>query len=198
MIGKKQKNRAQKYIIAIAIVAVAAILLGFVFDIVIERIEYGGYPCPDNYAEYVDIYSEKYDVPKNIVYAVMNTESDFKSDAVSHAGAVGLMQLMPETFLWLTTDKTEEHYSVGMLYDPETNIKYGVLYLSLLYERYNNWDCALAAYNAGPTNADEWIQNPEYFNAEKGQFKKIPFKETRRYVRRVKYAADKYSKLYGF
>ena len=114
----------------------------------------------------------------------------------SSVGALGLMQMMPDTFSWLTNDRLGDRFSVGMLYDPETNIKYGVYYLSWLYDRYADWDITLAAYNAGPENVDKWLEDPTVSDLETGKLINIPFKETREYVKKVNKALGKYESLY--
>lgn len=179
--------------IMIALLAVIAIGLGFLTDFIITCFEKSSYP--QNYAEYVETYTEAYGVPESLVYAVIRTESGFDSGVVSSAGAVGLMQLMPDTFTWLTNEILFDHLESGMLYDPETNIKYGTYYLSRLYDRYGDWELALAAYNGGPGNVDEWLADPAYSDGE-GGLSKIPFRETRRYVKKVTDAREVYERLY--
>ena len=180
--------------LAIALIAAIAIGLGFLGDFVITCLEKQAYPR--NYSEYVTVYAEKYGIPENLVYSVIRTESDFESGAVSRVGAIGLMQIMPDTFKWLTDDILFEHMEVGMLYDPETNIRYGTFYLSYLYDRYADWDLAIAAYNGGLGNVDKWLADESYADGE-GGLKKIPFRETRQFVKRVNRAWDKYDKLYS-
>lgn len=179
--------------IMIALLSVIAIGLGFLTDFIITCFEKNFYP--QHYAEYVETYTEAYGVPESLVYAVIRTESGFDSGVVSSAGAVGLMQLMPETFTWLTNEILFDHLESGMLYDPETNIKYGTYYLSRLYDRYGDWELALAAYNGGPGNVDEWLADPAYSDGE-GGLSKIPFRETRRYVKKVTDAREVYERLY--
>jgi soluble lytic murein transglycosylase-like protein len=102
-------------------------------------------------------------VPPAIVKAVIHAESAFDSNAVSRAGAMGLMQLMPATAREL-----------GVL-DPfraEQNVHGGARYLRHLHDRYGSWTHTLAAYNAGPTAVDRHQGIP-------------PFAETQQYVRRV-------------
>ena len=144
----------------------------------------------------MEAYAEQYGVPETVVYAVIKTESNFDSGAVSSAGAVGLMQMMPETFEWLTDEILFDHLESGMLYDPETNIKYGTYLLSRFYDRYGDWELVFAAYNGGVGNVDEWLEDPEYADGD-GGLKKIPFKETRQYVKKVTDAWDMYERLYG-
>ena len=182
--------------VMIALIAVLAIGLGFLADFVITCFEKSAYPR--EYAEYVTVYAEKYGVPEELVYAVIRTESDFDSGAVSPVGAVGLMQLMPSTFEWLTDDMLFEHLENGMLYDPETNIRYGTYCLSYLYDRYGNWETAIAAYNGGLGNVDKWLEDDRYADADgEGGLKRIPFKETRQFVTRVTDAWEMYEKLYN-
>ena len=178
----------------IVFLAVAAIGLGFFADFLITCFEKQAYPR--EYAEYVEVYAEQYGVPETMIFAVIRTESGFDSGAVSHAGAVGLMQIMPDTFAWLTNEMLFDHLDEGMLYDPETNIKYGTYYLSRLYDRYGDWALALAAYNGGQGNVDEWLEDPAYADGE-GGLKEIPFRETRQYVKKALKARDVYERLYG-
>ncbi len=180
--------------VVIALLAVLSIGIGFLGDWIITGFEKNAYPC--DYNTYVDTYAEQYGVPQALVYAIIKTESDFDSGAESAAGARGLMQIMPETFRWLTDEILFEHLDDGMLYDPETNVRYGVYYLSRLYDRYGNWKVVFAAYNAGPGQVDEWLEDPAYANGE-GGLQKIPFKETRKYVQKVDKAWATYDRLYG-
>lgn len=178
----------------IAIILAVSVLFGFLFDLCCRGVELMLYPR--KYTAYVETYAERYDVPEHLLWAVMRTESDFDSAAESSAGAVGLMQLMPETFEWLTRDVLHEYLEDGMRYDPETSIRYGACLLSRYYLRYGSWELALAAYNAGNTHVDEWLANPDLADGESG-LRKIPFRETRKYVSRVQKAWDKYDDLYG-
>lgn len=149
---------------------------------------------PLEYSEYVEKYASEYAVPKELVYGVIKTESDFKSDAVSHKGAVGLMQIMPETYIWLCDKNSDENDNPDLLYTPEVNIRYGVFYLSMLYSQFGNWENALAAYNAGPTNVKGWLNDSDI--SENGVLVNIPYEETRKYVEKVMSAKDNYKELY--
>ena len=180
--------------VVVFLIAVFAIGIGFLGDFLISTVECRAYP--QKYESHVTVYADRYGLPEHLLYSLIKCESDFDSGAVSSAGAVGLTQIMPETFTWLTNDILLEHLDEGMLYDPETNIRYGAAYLSRLYDKYGDWTLALCAYNAGPGRVDEWLEDPSLADGE-GGLKKIPFKETRRYVKRVKRAWGIYDRLYG-
>jgi soluble lytic murein transglycosylase len=169
-----------------------SVLTGFLFQFIWDKVDRANYPR--DYSEYVEQYAGQYGVPEAVVYAVIKTESSFSSGAVSDAGAVGLMQIMPDTFNWLMT-MTKESLEEGMLYDPATNIKYGTYYLSYLYLRYNSWDEVFAAYNAGHGNVDEWLEDEQYTDKD-GKLSRIPFEETKNYVKKVNNAIDVYKRLY--
>ena len=187
------------YGLVVLLVLIIAIIFGFLFDIVCSAIEKQVYKKPEEYALFVEKYSAEYGVPENMIYAVIKTESNYDSSAVSSRGAVGLMQLLPSTFEWLTKDILRDHLGVGMLYDPETNIKYGTYYLSRLYNRYGDWNTALAAYNGGEGNVSEWLTDSRYSPDGKTLIiDNIPkeFGETKSYVTKVNKAFEKYKSLY--
>ncbi len=149
---------------------------------------------PLEYSEYVEKYAEEYAVSKELVYAVIKTESKFTSDAVSESGAVGLMQIMPDTFTWLCEKNSDSNNNPDLLYTPEVNIKYGVMYLSMLYTDFGSWETALAAYNAGPNKVKSWLNNSDYSDGER--LINIPYEETENYVKKVLNARDAYRELY--
>lgn len=177
---------------AIAGILLLAVLCGFLYQQLWDKIDRARYPR--DYSEYVSEYASVYGVPEYIVYAVIRTESGFVSNAQSQAGAIGLMQITPDTFDWLSMLMKRQNDS-GMLYDPRTNIEYGTYFLSYLYMRYNRWDTVFAAYNAGAARVDGWLAEAEYTDKE-GRLAKIPFDETRKYVKKVNDAIHVYKRLY--
>ena len=185
------KNSIRRTVAAILIIALS-IGIGFAYDRIRGAIDRHLYP--KDYAEYVERYSALYGVPEDIIYAVIKVESNFASNAVSHAGAIGLMQLLPETFTWLA-ELQGESLDPGLLYDPETNIRFGVYYLSYLFREFGLWNSVYAAYNAGPTRVREWSTDTRYAD-ENGALDDIPFAETRNYVARVEEAVELYRSLY--
>lgn len=185
-------NKFLKSICVALVIALLSVLCGLAAQFFADRLDRARYP--QKYTEFVEKYSAEYRVPLNICYAVIRTESRFDSTAVSSAGAIGLMQIMPSTFADLSA-RTGDNYETGMLYDPETNIRYGIYYLSMLYDRYGVWDTAIAAYNCGLGRVDGWIAEGK--TDEGGRLVEIPIEETRQYVERVNTATKKYEKLYN-
>lgn len=193
------KNKKKKSLIDISFYVVlallaAAILFGVLYDIIAGVTEKRLYPR--RYSAFVEKYSAEFGVPETVIYAVIKTESDFNTNAVSPAmpPALGLMQLTEETYEWVA-GKLKENPSAFDIYDPATNIRYGVWYLSYLYGRFENWDTAFAAYNAGPGNVSKWLGDSEY--SDDGEtLSYIPFKETRNYVTKVNKAIGIYDRLY--
>ena len=186
-------KRTPLRVTAVICIIVLAAGIGFAYDRISSAIEKNIYPL--KYSEYVEKYSEKYGVPQNIIYSTIKVESDFNSDAVSSAGAIGLMQIMPSTFEWLQ-GMIGENLDIMALYDPDTNIKYGTYYLIYLYNRYGDWTLAHMAYNAGIGNVSEWLENEDYIDGD-GKIVNIPFKETRNYIKKIEKTLGRYNKIYA-
>lgn len=132
--------------------------------------------------------AEEENISPSLLEAVILTESKFDEKAVSHVGAVGMMQLMPDTAHWISE---ESGLPSNNLASPDQNIPLGAWYLNYLLKKYHNNEVfALAAYNAGRGNVDEWIEKnkwPEGFT----DMEKIPFPETREFVKSVVTARDR-------
>lgn len=139
----------------------------------------------------------EFQVPFSLVLAVIRTESDFRPNAVSEAGACGLMQLMPETFSDLQESVFNERLSDNAIFDPVINIRYGTYYLAYLFEKFGNWFTTLAAYNAGEGRVSDWLT--DHTLSPEGQLKIIPFSQTAHYVKNTleQYKAyrEKYSSM---
>lgn len=148
---------------------------------------------PLKYEAYVEKYSAEYQVPAPLVYAVIRTESDFDPAAVSSAGAMGLMQMTPETFHWLQS-RTGEDLPDEALLDPETSIRYGVYFLSVLSDRFPVTDTVLAAYNAGMNAVAGWLEDPQH-SSDGQNLTDIPYPETEYYVIKVNRALADYRAL---
>jgi len=142
----------------------------------------------------------EFDLPPALVAAVIHTESGFREGAVSARGALGLMQLMPDTARDIDKKLCPENGYLenieSYICEPARNIRYGCYYLRWLLDRYDGrLQLALAAYNAGPGRVREWME--EYGLSEDGQaLKSIPYPETKDYVSRVLAARTRYENLY--
>lgn len=185
----------KKFIIGIAIIVVIFILLVplNIPQKVLKMI------YPTEYSNYVELYSEKYNVDKYLIYAVIKAESNFDNDAVSSKEAKGLMQLMKTTAkeiskrleMTLTDEEIE-----NKLLDPEFNINLGTKYISLLIEKYNSIELALVAYNAGSGNVDNWLEQG-ILEKDGSNIEEVPYKETNNYVRRILRDYKIYINLYN-
>lgn len=152
---------------------------------------------PYKYKEYVDIYSAEYKLDPLLVLAVIKTESKFDEDAKSHKNAVGLMQITVETAEWAAKEMGYSSFSKENLYDEKYNIRMGCWYLRRLNDIFNgDLDLTIAAYNAGPTNVQSWLQNEKYSSDGKS-IEYIPFGETKKYVDKVDTYYQVYKYYYG-
>lgn len=153
------------------------------------------YPFP--YREHVERNSARYNVDRFLAISVIKVESNFAENARSHSGAVGLMQIMPETADWIAYCLEEPAPTLQKLHDSGTNIRYGIWYLAELEEEFFGNDVlALAAYNAGRGNVHQWIEENGW-RRDFSDVDAIPYAETRDYVKRVLQCREKYSQLYG-
>ncbi len=178
-----------------AVILIICVVCGTFFIIRHFSEYYDKQSYPKKYENIVTQVSLDYNVPEHIIYAVIKTESGFRENAVSSKGAVGLMQITPDTFEWLKT-KTGEEIKAEMLLNPEVNIKYGVLFLGMLYEQFGNWKTAWAAYNAGRSRVMGWLQEQNNNDNSKNELTTIPFQETKKYVERVEVTSNKYYNIY--
>ena len=126
-----------------------------------------------------------------LAFAVIKAESGFSESAVSEAGAVGLMQLMPSTAQFVC-EQNQIEYKQERLYEGEYNVKIGCLYLNYLLLRFSDEKVAIAAYNAGEGTVSQWLKNAAYSDDEV-HLKAIPYPETKRYVKKVL----NYQKIYA-
>ena len=151
------------------------------------------------YENLIEMYSEKYQVDSNLIFAIVKAESNFNVSAVSSKGAKGLMQLMEDTAKDVAkkTDSKIDLDTIGeKLLHADTNIELGTKYISTLLEKYNNTALALTAYNAGIGTVDNWIEKG--IIKENGEdIQNIPYKETNNYVRKILRDYKIYQKLYN-
>jgi soluble lytic murein transglycosylase len=139
---------------------------------------------PLAYADLLQAAAAKEGLPADWLYAVIRQESAFDADIASHAGAVGLMQLMPPTAREVAMKQGLAEPQRPDLIDPALNIRLGSAYLAQMQRRFDGHPLlASAAYNAGPTAVSRWL--PEQPMAGELWLTEIPYAETRQYARRV-------------
>ena len=142
---------------------------------------------PLRYEAIVRGHAQNYRLDPALLAAVIYQESKFQADVESRSGAIGLMQLLPDTAKGIAIHTGGNRFRVQDLYTPEINVRYGAWYLRHLLDKYGDERSALAAYNAGQENLDEWRR----------EGKGIAFAETRHYVGRVEHLKTLYRRGYG-
>jgi soluble lytic murein transglycosylase len=131
-----------------------------------------------------------------LIAGVIYAESRFR-DQTSHAGAKGLMQLLPSTADDIARKSGGTAFVQGDLADPQVNISYGTYYLRYLLKRYGgNTMLAIAAYNAGEGRVDQWVFDARRRGEDFDHARHIPFPETRHYVQQVLEMRGRYRERY--
>jgi soluble lytic murein transglycosylase len=148
----------------------------------VDRLRY-----PLHYAQYVRAEARENHLDPALLAAVIYQESNFRPDARSSSGAIGLMQLTPSTARGIAIATGGSQFTTNDLYDPEINIRYGAWYLGNLFDRYRAEALVLAAYNAGPGNVDRW----------RATSVPIQFPETAAYVKNVEHLQRVYRKTWA-
>ena len=196
MIQTREKNRKKRLLrILLTFFLIFALLFSTASGYAKDLIDRSFYPR--EYRAHVEQYANLYGMEPNLVYAIIKAESKFSPKAVSSAGAVGLMQIMPKTFSEDICHKIGLSDDTDLLFEPEINIQVGVWYFTRWYAYYGTAEEALAAYNAGIGNVNQWCDNglvDEYGFLDVEQ---IPFEETKNYVQKVLRYKERYDELYG-
>ena len=154
---------------------------------------------PKKYEEIVSLYAKEYNMDENLIYAVIKAESNFDENAVSNKNALGLMQIMEDTAKDIAKKSNiqiDENNARQDILDIKNNINIGTKYLATLLEKYQNTELALAAYNAGTGNVDNWIEN-DILSKDGGNIENVPYKETNNYVRKILQNYKIYNMLYN-
>lgn len=161
----------------------AAVFTAFFAAAAYLAIERGDYK---KYEKEVTLAAEKFGVEKSLIFAVIRTESNFNEKAKSKKGALGIMQIMPSTAVFVADMLDFSGYD---LFNASDNIVLGVKYLAYLSGKFKFEGAVLAAYNAGEANAKKWLDDSgeKFFNG-------VPFNETRRYIKKV----QRRKGLYGY
>lgn len=173
-------RRLVKFIIVSVVTVAILVIFYFFFPHIWGELLY-----PLEYKDTIKKYSDERNLRPNFVCAIIYTESRFNATSTSGVGAEGLMQIMPGTGKSISEELGE--ISMGDLYNPDTNVRYGTWYIKGLLDKYNgDTDLALAAYNAGVNRADQYKDN----------VMSLPY-ETVFFVQKVKGAEEMYNKVYN-
>jgi len=186
-------NKITKFCLVLVLVAALVVLGVYGYNRVHREIDYRRHPL--HFSEYVMEAARDHDIAPERIFAVILAESGFNPQAVSRAGARGLMQIMPSTFTWLV-ELRGMNYTEEDLFNPRINIDFGAYYLRRQYNTLGNWDHAHMAYNAGIGTVQGWLRNENIAPDGVIIHNQIPFGETRRYIYKVNNAIREYRRLY--
>ncbi len=152
---------------------------------------------PKAYAEDVEPSAKEFKIPSELVWGIMKAESQYRRDAISPVGALGLMQIMPFTGKKVAQLLNQQNFKASMLLESNHAVRIGSRYLARLMQSFDQEiPFVAAAYNAGPHRVRNWIAN--FGTLEMDEFiEHIPFLETRNYVKRVVSNTFVYGKLYS-
>jgi soluble lytic murein transglycosylase len=156
-----------------------------------DRLYYLCYPRA--YWDTVKVTAQKHGVDPLFILSVMREESMFDPEARSTAGAIGLMQLMPQTAFRLDSNLQLRINNISQISDIKNNIQLGTYYLSTLIKEFGSYIYALAAYNAGEEKVKKWVQKGTYKSVDEF-IEDIPYSETKNYVKRVMVAFFEYKR----
>ncbi|THF75479.1 lytic transglycosylase domain-containing protein [Cohnella fermenti] len=152
---------------------------------------------PIYYKDEIQRSADRYQIDPKLIAAVIRVESNYKAGAVSPKGALGIMQVMPETARWILE---KEDFGAITIEDigrnPEAGIRVGTWYIQELLRQFDgNLNLSLAAYNAGPGKVKTWVAEQVWDGSEK-RIADIPYGETRHYVKKVLYYYNKYQEVH--
>lgn len=175
-----------RFVVAITVAALGiAAIAAWALDSEPDWFDRTRYPL--EYEHILRAHGENYGLDPALLAAVVYVESRFDPNAESEAGALGLMQLLPDTAKGIALRTGGDRFVVADLRDPEINVRYGAWYLEHLLSRYDDTRLALAAYHAGQGNVDDWLRSGGT----------IEFPETRDYVSEVIRLRDVYADAYS-
>ena len=149
---------------------------------------------PVKYKKIIFENCDKYQIDYTLEFSIVNAESKFMPNKVSPKGAMGLMQIMPSTAVFIADELGYENFSVESLYTPEINLQFGIYYLSYLSTKFETLEQVICAYNAGETAVRNWLKNKEY-SVDGKNLDEIPYAETKGYLLKVQKNMKIYKKL---
>lgn len=193
-VSRRRRSRLRRLLAGLLVVVLVAVFAYVVIDkrVVVPGVSDRLYPL--EYRDAIAQVADTYDVDPYLVAAVARTESGYDPQAVSHAGAVGLMQLMPETAAWIVQSARWQGADDPDLTDPEDNLELGTCYLAYLGERFGADERAVvAAYNAGQGIVSTWLAEAD---GKALDLDGIVYPETRAFVQRVEEWLEYYQRAY--
>ena len=176
---KKEKLVDVVFIFSACVVLVFSLVCGFV------KTKYDRF-----YINEIEEFSEEFNISPELVLGVVYAESSFNSDAESTAGAVGLMQILPSTALWIAQMLNEKDFNTEQLKTPNINIRFGCFYLNYLFQKFEDEEVVLFCYNIGEGVYLEETKTKS-FNEIKNEYPRV-----NKYIKRVKHAKKMYEILY--
>ena len=197
MTARKKKKRAGGAAVLISIVLVLLLAALMLFWTRVWQPKKMRLIYPLLYREELLAASAEFEIDPCMLAALVYCESSYQADAVSHVGAIGLMQIMPETGQWLSGKvDLKSEYATERLYEPEVNLRLGCWYLDYLYDRYDGqWQEALTAYIAGQGQVDKWLKDPE-LSADGKHLDVIPGQDVKEYAAKVMRIHENYKTAY--
>lgn len=189
---RRQRRRTLLAIFASALIVLIALGAWALFGR--DRIDFSRYPM--TYAPEIRAAAAEFSLDPAYVASVVLAESSFDAEAVSSAGAIGLMQIMPDTGEWIAGKLEDEPFDVQRLYQPEVNLRYGCWYLRFLLDRYDgDMYTASTAYHQGQGRVDQWLEDPQY-SQDGRTLTAISSAVTDTYVNRIMESYANYQELY--
>lgn len=184
----------------------ALLFIGFLVLLFYNSNWLGKMLYPIHYRDHIEFYASEYQIDPLLVASIIRTESNYRPTHVSPKGALGLMQIMPQTAEWIIEQTGFKNMTVEDLLKEEINLQLGSWYIAWLYRSFQFTDVSLdenelavltAAYNAGPGNVEKWVREG-IWDGTSTSLSMIPFGETRHYIQRVSYYYNKYDSYYDF
>ncbi|MFS0723169.1 lytic transglycosylase domain-containing protein [Paenibacillus sp. 1P07SE] len=177
------------------VVLLAVVVATVVLFIRSDRIEQMMYPI--HYREDIRASASNYKVDPYLLAAIIRSETNYQTGRESSKGALGIMQIMPDTADWIIDQANFTSVTMDDIHHrADVSIEMGSWYIHSLSKQFDqNTIAAVAAYNAGPGNVKRWMSE-QVWDGTLDQLSDVPFGETRHYVKRVFYYYEKYKSLY--
>ncbi|MNZ74288.1 Soluble lytic murein transglycosylase precursor [compost metagenome] len=173
------------------------LLIGFIAILFLKSDWLATWMYPVYYKADIKASASNYGLEPQLVAAIIRSESNYQTGRESRKGALGLMQIMPDTAAWVVQKAGFREVTEDMLlHRADVSIEVGTWYLHSLHKQFDHNSIAvIAAYNAGPGNVRKWMDSGVW-DGTQDTISQIPFGETRHYIQRVIYYYNKYKDLY--